>query len=88
MSQGLAASPTTVTAPWTIIFLVTGNFTVSAQRRQGDRAQPGPGPVPGSSSTINDPGDPDDDVELSFEQIKESTGRTDDFCAAVVAALA
>ena len=24
---------------------------------------------------------PDDDVELSFEQVRDSTGRTDDFCA-------
>ena len=34
------------------------------------------------------PSNPDDDVELSFEQIKGSTGRTDDFCTAVVAAIA
>jgi hypothetical protein len=28
---------------------------------------------------------PDDDTELSFEVIKESTGRNDDYCAAMVA---
>ena len=37
--------------------------------------------------THGTPSDPDDDVELSFEQIKGSTGRTDDFCADVVPAL-
>ena len=33
------------------------------------------------------PTDPSDDVELSFELVKGSTGRTEDFCAATVAAL-
>jgi hypothetical protein len=33
------------------------------------------------------PNDPSDDVVLSEELVKESTGRTDDFCAAVVPAL-
>jgi hypothetical protein len=33
------------------------------------------------------PNDPSDDTEISFEVLKESTGRTDDFCAAVVPAL-
>ena len=30
------------------------------------------------------PLDPSDDVELSFTQVKGSTGRTDDYCAAIV----
>jgi hypothetical protein len=33
------------------------------------------------------PADDSDDREISFDQIKGSTGRTDDFCAAVVAAI-
>jgi hypothetical protein len=33
------------------------------------------------------PDDPSDDTELSFEIVKESTGRTDDFCGVIVAAL-
>jgi hypothetical protein len=33
------------------------------------------------------PGDDTDDTEISFDQIKGSTGRTDDFCAAVVPAI-
>ena len=30
------------------------------------------------------PTDPSDDIELSFTQIKGSTGRTDDYCAAII----
>ena len=33
------------------------------------------------------PADPLDDVELDFRVVKESTGRSDDFCTAAVAAL-
>jgi hypothetical protein len=33
------------------------------------------------------PNDPSDDTEISFEQVKGSTGRTDDFCEVVVPAL-
>ena len=33
------------------------------------------------------PSDPSDDTEISFEQVKGSTGRTDDFCEVVVPAL-
>jgi hypothetical protein len=33
------------------------------------------------------PSDPSDDTEISFELVKESTGRTDDFCEVVVPAL-
>ena len=33
------------------------------------------------------PNDPDDDTELSFELIKGSTGRSDDFCEVVTPAL-
>jgi hypothetical protein len=33
------------------------------------------------------PSDPSDDTELSFELVKESTGRTDDFCEVAVPAL-
>jgi hypothetical protein len=33
------------------------------------------------------PTDPTDDTEVSFEVVKESTGRTDDFCEVVVPAL-
>ena len=33
------------------------------------------------------PSDPSDDTEISFEQVKESTGRTDDFCEVAVPAL-
>ena len=30
------------------------------------------------------PNDPNDDFEVSSEQIKGSTGRSDDYCAAIV----
>jgi hypothetical protein len=33
------------------------------------------------------PSDPSDDTEISFEVVKESTGRTDDFCEVAVPAL-
>ena len=33
------------------------------------------------------PTDPSDDVQLSFTQIKDSTGRTDDYCAATIDAI-
>jgi hypothetical protein len=33
------------------------------------------------------PSDPSDDTEISFELVKESTGRTDDFCEVAVPAL-
>ena len=33
------------------------------------------------------PTDPSDDTEISFTQIKDSTGRTDDYCEAAVGAL-
>jgi hypothetical protein len=33
------------------------------------------------------PNDPSDDVELDFRLVKDSTGRSDDFCEAAVAAL-
>lgn len=33
------------------------------------------------------PNDPTDDTEISFEVVKESTGRTDDFCEVTVPAL-
>jgi hypothetical protein len=33
------------------------------------------------------PSDPSDDTEISFEVVKESTGRTDDFCEVTVPAL-
>jgi hypothetical protein len=33
------------------------------------------------------PADDSDDIDISFDRVKGSTGRTDDFCAAVVAAI-
>ena len=37
--------------------------------------------------TNGTPNDPNDDFEVSSELIKGSTGRTDDYCAAIVAAI-
>ena len=34
------------------------------------------------------PTDPEDDVELEFQVLKESTGRSDDFCEVALAVLA
>jgi len=33
------------------------------------------------------PTDPSDDTELSFTQVRDSTGRTDDYCAAIIDAI-
>jgi hypothetical protein len=71
----------------TIVVLATGNSTVYGP--DGKAIARNPGQVR-FRLVIDDGGTPadfEDDIEVSFEQIKGSTGRSDDFCAAVVPAL-
>jgi len=72
----------------TIIVLATGNFTVKNERGKAISRNPGQVRFRAVIDDNGTPSNPDDDVELSFEQIKGSTGRTDDFCTAVVVAIA
>ena len=69
-----------------ILVLATGNFTV--WNSDGKAISRNPGQVRFRLLIdIHDPADPEDDEELSFELVKGSTGRSDDFCADVVPAL-
>ena len=71
----------------TIVVLATGNSTVYGP--DGKAIARNPGQVR-FRVVIDDQGTPtdlDDDVERFSELIKGSTGRSDDFCAAVVPAI-
>jgi hypothetical protein len=71
----------------TIVVLATGNST--AYGPDGKAIARNPGQVR-FRVVIDDGGTPtnlDDDIELSSELIKGSTGRSDDFCAAAVPAI-
>lgn len=71
----------------TIVILATGNFTMYGP--DGKAIARNPGQVR-FRLVIDDNGtltDPSDDIELSFELIKGSTGRSDDFCEAIVPAI-
>ena len=67
--------------------LATGNFTVFGENGKAIARNPGQVRFQVVIDHNGTADDPDDDVELGFEQIKESTGRSDDFCTAVVAAI-
>jgi uncharacterized protein (DUF2141 family) len=71
----------------TILILSTGNAVV--YNSDGEPIGRNPGQV--RFEVLVDhggtPSDPSDDTEISFEVVKESTGRTDDFCEVTVPAL-
>ena len=71
----------------TILILSTGNAVLYGP--DGKAIARNPGQV--RSELVVDhggtPTDPEDDVEISFELVKESTGRTDDFCDAALPVL-
>jgi hypothetical protein len=71
----------------TIIVLATGNFTLSGADGRAIARNPGQVRFEALVDHGGTPGDPSDDVELDFIQIRESTGRSDDFCEAAVPAL-
>jgi hypothetical protein len=71
----------------TIVALATGNATVYGPDGKAIARNPGQVRFRIVIDTNGTLFDPSDDEELSFEQIKGSTGRSDDFCEAVVPAI-
>jgi hypothetical protein len=72
----------------TLLVLATGNFVVYGQDGKAIARNPGQVRFELLIDHGGTPQDPSDDVELDFLGIvKGSTGRTDDFCTAVVPAL-
>lgn len=71
----------------TILILSTGNAVV--YNSDGEAIGRNPGQVRFELLVDHGgtPSDPSDDTEISFEVVKESTGRTDDFCEVTVPAL-
>lgn len=74
----------------TILVLSTGNIAVFGPDGKALARNPGQVRFAFDVDDGGTPTDPFDDVEIdgSFEVVKESTGRTDDFCAAVLPVLA
>lgn len=71
----------------TILVLATGNFTLYGPDGTAIARNPGQVRFELLVDHGGTPDDPSDDVELDFEVVKESTGRSDDACAAALAAL-
>jgi hypothetical protein len=72
----------------TITVLATGNFTVYGEDGKAIARNPGQTRFQFIVDHAGTPTDPSDDVLLEdLGTIKGSTGRSDDFCTAVVAAL-
>lgn len=71
----------------TILVLATGNFTVYGEDGHAIARNPGQVRFQILIDHGGTPADPSDDVELDFQIVKESTGRSDDACAAAVPAL-
>jgi hypothetical protein len=71
----------------TIVFLATGNFTVYGSNGKAIARNPGQVRIEVVVDHAGTPDDPSDDILLSETVVKESTGRSDDFCEAVVSAL-
>jgi hypothetical protein len=71
----------------TILIISTGNAVV--YNSDGEAIGRNPGQVRFELLVDHGgtPSDPSDDTEISFEVVKESTGRTDDFCEVAVPAL-
>jgi hypothetical protein len=71
----------------TILILATGNAVLSTPDGKAIGRNPGQTRFELVVDHGGTPSDPSDDTELSFEVVKESTGRTDDFCGVMVPAL-
>jgi hypothetical protein len=71
----------------TILILSTGNAVIYNSDGKAIGRNPGQVRFELVVDHGGTPSDPSDDTEISFEQVKESTGRTDDFCEVVVPAL-
>jgi hypothetical protein len=71
----------------TILVLATGNYTVYGEDGRAIARNPGQVRFELLIDHGGTPDDPSDDLELDFEVVKESTGRSDDACEAAVPAL-
>jgi hypothetical protein len=71
----------------TILILSTGNAVIYNSNGKAIGRNPGQVRFELVVDHGGTPSDPSDDTEISFEQVKGSTGRTDDFCEVVVPAL-
>lgn len=71
----------------TVLVLATGNFTLYGPNGKAIARNPGQVRFELLVDHGGTPDDPFDDVVLDFKLVKESTGRSDDACAAAVAAL-
>jgi hypothetical protein len=71
----------------TVLILATGNAVVYGENGKAIARNPGQIRIELLVDHGGTPKDPSDDVVLSEEIVKGSTGRTDDFCEAVVPAL-
>ena len=71
----------------TILIVSTGNALVTDASGKAIARNPGQTRFELVVDDGGTPNDPTDDTELSAEIVKGSTGRTDDFCGAVVPAL-
>ena len=71
----------------TVVFKATGNAVLYGANGKAIARNPGQVQFELLIDHGGTPNDPSDDVVLSEEQVKGSTGRSDDFCAAAVPAL-
>jgi hypothetical protein len=71
----------------TILILSTGNAVIYSSDGKAIGRNPGQIRFELVVDHGGTPSDPADDTELSFEVVKESTGRTDDFCEVAAPAL-
>lgn len=71
----------------TILVLSTGNSVIYNSAGKAIGRNPGQVRFELVVDHAGTPTDPADDTEISFEVVKESTGRTDDFCEVTVPAL-
>ena len=70
-----------------VLILSTGNATISGEDGKAIGRNPGQVRFLLVVDHGDTPADPSDDTEISFDQVKGSTGRSDDFCEVVVPAL-
>ena len=71
----------------TILILATGNAVLYGANGKAIARNPGQTRFELVVDHGGTPNDPSDDEEVSFRIVKESTGRSDDFCEAAVGAL-
>jgi hypothetical protein len=71
----------------TVVVLATGNYTMYGADGKAIGRNPGQFRFELLVDHGGTPNDPEDDTELDFQVLKESTGRTDDFCAVAIPAL-